>query len=163
MKPKVCYLLFAYSALALSACARSEQGAFTGGSGGVNSYSHAVFQTKTFFVNPPINLKMGDEIGNAAHKSCAQFTNFVWVPNMSTPPSQVKTLPGELEEKNQTTDKSSRLKRRSRVSKNEFSLTPEDISMYENNPQPLDVLESLNIFSSDILPKHVDGKRQTCD
>ena len=170
MKAQIMFrLFFVLIALAsLNGCVDYHQGDFNDPNG--KEIPAIQFQSKVFFISPPIHAKIGESNDDDTIKArslgqkdltCAQFSNLTWKANVTSSPAQVQSLPKELRtEAEESGETNSKVKRQSKITKNEFSISPLDVSMYRNNPNPLELVESLNIFSADILPKKITGETQ---
>ncbi len=155
-----------------TACVKYEKGAYKPVTQfKASSIPPITFQSKVFLIEPPKVAQIGESMDPESQQArakgiqilgCAQFGRLNWKPQLpSGGIKAVRNLPKDLQDElDKSLDKKSenpKLKRRIKVSQNEFSLQKSDLSMYENNPDPLDVIESLNIFSSEVLPRKITG------
>ena len=155
-----------------SSCVQYHQGDFSAPNASykANSVPQINFQSRVFLINPPILPSIGESMDSdsvyarakGTPTNCAQFGAIHWKPNLSQGRvNSARTLPMDLQtEFEKSLDQkttNSKVKRRIKISQNEFSIQKSDLTLYQNNPDPLDVIESLNIFPADILPQKITG------
>ncbi len=165
-RPKI-HLCIAFS-LTLSSCVKYQQGEFSlpeNSKKQDNSIPQLNFQSRVFQINPPIIGKIGESLdaesvkaraSGVQNQQCAQFEKLVWRANFSRQSTDSKNLfpkdiQNEFDKLQYKKDTNPKIKSRIKLSKNEFSLQRGDFSLYEDNPSPIDVIESLNIFPAEIL------------
>ncbi len=166
-------LLFKASFVALSlmlwSCVNYKQGDYSkpeNHKNQENSIPKMDFRTRAILINPPVIAKIGDS-KDTPHQSCAQFGKVLWKPkntkiNIQPKKGYPRDLQNEFEKSISNSDDNQKPNQKTRarikLSKNEFILQKDDLTLYKNNPDPLEVIESLNLFSPEILPRKISGE-----
>ena len=157
------------------ACVEYKQGHFSQ-PGNPNEQEKSIpevnFQSRVFQINPPISVKIGDGqdaesiIARARGEKnlmCAQFESYRWKAfrtKASLDKDKVfpKELLGEIEKTNEEPKQNLAANKGRHQAQTEFSLQKIDLSLFQYNPSPVSVVESLNLFSPEVMPQKITGE-----